>query len=71
MGVRGEHVHLVGRIEGLGPKGAAASFVNNGVKRLFWVPAKRVKPPGSTLPPQLFNSPCLQKRKEHGKIDTE
>ncbi|KAK2504518.1 hypothetical protein MC885_006516 [Smutsia gigantea] len=61
-----EYVHQVGRVGRLGQNGTAITFVNNNSKRLFWDIAKRVKPTGSLLPPQLLNSPYLheQKRKE-------
>ncbi|XP_028344073.1 probable ATP-dependent RNA helicase DDX59 isoform X4 [Physeter macrocephalus] len=61
-----EYVHQVGRVGRLGQNGTAITFINNNSKRLFWDIAKRVKPTGSLLPPQLLNSPYLhdQKRKE-------
>lgn len=61
-----EYVHQVGRVGRLGRTGTAITFINNNSKRLFWDVAKRVKPTGSILPPQLLNSPYLhdQKRKE-------
>ncbi|XP_032955580.1 probable ATP-dependent RNA helicase DDX59 isoform X2 [Rhinolophus ferrumequinum] len=61
-----EYVHQVGRVGRLGQTGTAITFINNNSKRLFWDVAKRVKPTGSILPPQLLNSPYLhdQKRKE-------
>ncbi|CAH6787722.1 Ddx59 [Phodopus roborovskii] len=61
-----EYVHQVGRVGRLGQNGTAITFINNNSKRLFWDVAKRVKPTGSILPPQLLNSPYLheQKRKE-------
>lgn len=59
----------VGRVGRLGQNGTAITFINNNSKRLFWDVAKRVKPTGSILPPQLLNSPYLheQKRKEQQK----
>lgn len=59
----------VGRVGRLGQHGTAITFINNNSKRLFWDIAKRVKPTGSILPPQLLNSPYLhdQKRKEQQK----
>lgn len=59
----------VGRVGRLGQNGTAITFINNNSKRLFWDIAKRVKPTGSLLPPQLLNSPYLhdQKRKEQQK----
>ncbi|XP_055274930.1 probable ATP-dependent RNA helicase DDX59 isoform X2 [Moschus berezovskii] len=64
-----EYVHQVGRVGRLGQHGTAITFINNNSKRLFWDIAKRVKPTGSLLPPQLLNSPYLhdQKRKEQQK----
>lgn len=64
-----EYVHQVGRVGRLGQNGTAITFINNNSKRLFWDVAKRVKPTGSILPPQLLNSPYLheQKRKEQQK----
>ncbi|XP_012872985.1 PREDICTED: probable ATP-dependent RNA helicase DDX59 isoform X1 [Dipodomys ordii] len=64
-----EYVHQVGRVGRLGQSGTAITFINNNSKRLFWDVAKRVKPTGSILPPQLLNSPYLheQKRKEQQK----
>ncbi|XP_068397973.1 probable ATP-dependent RNA helicase DDX59 isoform X2 [Eschrichtius robustus] len=64
-----EYVHQVGRVGRLGQNGTAITFINNNSKRLFWDIAKRVKPTGSLLPPQLLNSPYLhdQKRKEQQK----
>ncbi|XP_028713366.1 probable ATP-dependent RNA helicase DDX59 [Peromyscus leucopus] len=64
-----EYVHQVGRVGRLGQSGTAITFINNNSKRLFWDVAKRVKPTGSLLPPQLLNSPYLheQKRKEQQK----
>ncbi|XP_021572793.1 probable ATP-dependent RNA helicase DDX59 isoform X4 [Carlito syrichta] len=64
-----EYVHQVGRVGRLGQNGMAITFINNNSKRLFWDIAKRVKPTGSILPPQLLNSPYLhdQKRKEQQK----
>ncbi|MBZ3882998.1 putative ATP-dependent RNA helicase DDX59 [Sciurus carolinensis] len=64
-----EYVHQVGRVGRLGQNGTAITFINNNSKRLFWDIAKRVKPTGSILPPQLLNSPYLhdQKRKEQQK----
>ncbi|XP_004756299.1 probable ATP-dependent RNA helicase DDX59 isoform X1 [Mustela nigripes] len=64
-----EYVHQVGRVGRLGQHGTAITFINNNSKRLFWDIAKRVKPTGSILPPQLLNSPYLhdQKRKEQQK----
>ncbi|XP_058896234.1 probable ATP-dependent RNA helicase DDX59 isoform X3 [Kogia breviceps] len=61
-----EYVHQVGRVGRLGQNGTAITFINNNSRRLFWDIAKRVKPTGSLLPPQLLNSPYLhdQKRKE-------
>ncbi|XP_005073490.1 probable ATP-dependent RNA helicase DDX59 [Mesocricetus auratus] len=61
-----EYVHQVGRVGRLGQNGTAITFINNNSKRLFWDVAKRVKPTGSILPPQLLNSPYLheQRRKE-------
>ncbi|XP_021572796.1 probable ATP-dependent RNA helicase DDX59 isoform X7 [Carlito syrichta] len=62
-------VDEVGRVGRLGQNGMAITFINNNSKRLFWDIAKRVKPTGSILPPQLLNSPYLhdQKRKEQQK----
>ncbi|XP_025141077.2 probable ATP-dependent RNA helicase DDX59 isoform X3 [Bubalus bubalis] len=59
----------IGRVGRLGQHGTAITFINNNSKRLFWDIAKRVKPTGSLLPPQLLNSPYLhdQKRKEQQK----
>ncbi|XP_044798562.2 probable ATP-dependent RNA helicase DDX59 isoform X2 [Bubalus bubalis] len=64
-----EYVHQIGRVGRLGQHGTAITFINNNSKRLFWDIAKRVKPTGSLLPPQLLNSPYLhdQKRKEQQK----
>ncbi|KAL1774718.1 putative ATP-dependent RNA helicase DDX59 [Sigmodon hispidus] len=64
-----EYVHQVGRVGRLGQNGTAITFINNNSKRLFWDVAKRVKPTGSILPPQLLNSPYLheQKRREQQK----
>ncbi|XP_006892154.1 PREDICTED: probable ATP-dependent RNA helicase DDX59 [Elephantulus edwardii] len=64
-----EYVHQIGRVGRLGQRGTALTFINNNSKRLFWDIAKRVKPTGSILPPQLLNSPYLhdQKRKEQQK----
>ncbi|XP_023080491.1 probable ATP-dependent RNA helicase DDX59 isoform X2 [Piliocolobus tephrosceles] len=64
-----EYVHQVGRVGRLGQNGTAITFINNNSKRLFWDIAKRVKPTGSILPPQLLNSSYLhdQKRKEQQK----
>ncbi|XP_063582096.1 probable ATP-dependent RNA helicase DDX59 isoform X2 [Pongo abelii] len=64
-----EYVHQIGRVGRLGQNGTAITFINNNSKRLFWDIAKRVKPTGSILPPQLLNSPYLhdQKRKEQQK----
>ncbi|KAM5300673.1 putative ATP-dependent RNA helicase DDX59 isoform 1-T8 [Glossophaga mutica] len=61
-----EYVHQVGRVGRLGQTGTAITFVNNSSKRLFWDIAKRVKPTGSLLPPQLLHSPYLreQQRRE-------
>nr|KAF6279720.1 DEAD-box helicase 59 [Myotis myotis] len=64
-----EYVHQVGRVGRLGQKGTAITFINNNSKRLFWDVAKRVKPTGSLLPPQLLNSPYLrdqQRREQQG-----
>lgn len=58
-----EYVHQVGRAGRLGQNGTAITFINNNSKRLFWDIAKRVKPTGSLLPPQLLNSPYLQEQK--------
>ncbi|XP_006834224.1 PREDICTED: probable ATP-dependent RNA helicase DDX59 [Chrysochloris asiatica] len=65
-----EYVHQVGRVGRLGQRGTAITFINNNSKRLFWDIAKRVKPTGTILPPQLLNSPYLhdQKRKEQQKV---
>ncbi|XP_060034497.1 probable ATP-dependent RNA helicase DDX59 isoform X4 [Erinaceus europaeus] len=67
-----EYVHQVGRVGRLGQNGTSITFINNNSKRLFWDVAKRVKPTGSILPPQLLNSPYLhdQKRKEQQKNKT-
>lgn len=46
----------------LGQSGTAITFVNNSSRRLFWDIAKRVKPTGSLLPPQLLHSPYLQEQ---------
>ncbi|XP_037352342.1 probable ATP-dependent RNA helicase DDX59 [Talpa occidentalis] len=64
-----EYVHQVGRVGRLGQNGTSITLINNSSKRLFWDIAKRVKPTGSILPPQLLNSPYLhdQKRKEQQK----
>lgn len=64
-----EYVHQVGRVGRLGQNGTAITFINNNSKKLFWDVAKRVKPTGSILPPQLLNSPYLheQKRREQQK----
>lgn len=64
-----EYVHQIGRVGRLGQNGTSITFINNNSKRLFWDIAKRVKPTGSILPPQLLNSPYLhdQKRKEQQK----
>ncbi|XP_034439455.1 probable ATP-dependent RNA helicase DDX59 [Hippoglossus hippoglossus] len=64
-----EYVHQVGRAGRLGHRGTAISFVNNNNKRLFLEVVNRVKPTGSTLPPQLLNSPYLheQQRREKQK----
>ncbi|XP_005375200.1 PREDICTED: probable ATP-dependent RNA helicase DDX59 [Chinchilla lanigera] len=64
-----EYVHQIGRVGRLGQNGTAITFINNSSKRLFWDIAKRIKPTGSILPPQLLNSPYLhdQKRKEQQK----
>ncbi|KAL6040749.1 hypothetical protein STEG23_017514 [Scotinomys teguina] len=64
-----EYIHQVGRVGRLGQNGTAITFINNNSKRLFWDVAKRVKPTGSILPPQLLNSPYLheQKRREQQK----
>ncbi|XP_060252218.1 probable ATP-dependent RNA helicase DDX59 isoform X2 [Ovis aries] len=64
-----EYVHQIGRVGRLGQHGTAITFINNNSKRLFWDIAKRVKPTGSLLPPQLLNSPYLhdQRRKEQQK----
>lgn len=61
-----EYVHQVGRVGRLGQSGTAITFINNNSRRLFWDVAKRVKPTGSILPPQLLHSPYLQdqQRKE-------
>ncbi|KAM6217913.1 putative ATP-dependent RNA helicase DDX59 isoform 4-T4 [Rhynchocyon petersi] len=61
-----EYVHQIGRVGRLGQRGTAITFINNNSKRLFWDIAKRVKPTGTILPPQLLNSPYLhdQRRKE-------
>ncbi|XP_014387854.1 PREDICTED: probable ATP-dependent RNA helicase DDX59 isoform X2 [Myotis brandtii] len=59
----------VGRVGRLGQKGTAITFINNNSKRLFWDVAKRVKPTGTLLPPQLLNSPYLrdqQRREQQG-----
>lgn len=64
-----EYVHQVGRVGRLGHKGTAITFINNNSRRLFWDVAKRVKPTGSLLPPQLLNSPYLrdqQRREQQG-----
>lgn len=64
-----EYVHQVGRVGRLGQKGTAITFINNNSMRLFWDVAKRVKPTGSLLPPQLLNSPYLrdqQRREQQG-----
>ncbi|XP_007939290.1 probable ATP-dependent RNA helicase DDX59 [Orycteropus afer afer] len=68
-----EYVHQVGRVGRLGQRGTAITFINNNSKRLFWDIAKRVKPTGTILPPQLLNSPYLhdQKRKEQQKVQTQ
>ncbi|XP_045040484.1 probable ATP-dependent RNA helicase DDX59 isoform X2 [Desmodus rotundus] len=52
----------VGRVGRLGQSGTAITFVNNSSRRLFWDIAKRVKPTGSLLPPQLLHSPYLQEQ---------
>lgn len=61
-----EYVHQVGRVGRLGQNGTAITFINNNSKRLFWDIVKRVRPTGSTLPPQLLHSPYLldQQRRE-------
>ncbi|ELK24923.1 Putative ATP-dependent RNA helicase DDX59 [Myotis davidii] len=64
-----EYVHQVGRVGRLGQKGTAITFINDNSKQLFWDVAKRVKPTGSLLPPQLLNSPYLrdqQRREQQG-----
>ncbi|XP_055090835.1 probable ATP-dependent RNA helicase DDX59 isoform X6 [Symphalangus syndactylus] len=68
-GVKIVVVDEIGRVGRLGQNGTAITFINNNSKRLFWDIAKRVKPTGSILPPQLLNSPYLhdQKRKEQQK----
>ncbi|KAL2771081.1 putative ATP-dependent RNA helicase DDX59 isoform 4 [Daubentonia madagascariensis] len=67
--VERKNILKVGRVGRLGQNGTAITFINNNSKRLFWDIAKRVKPTGSILPPQLLNSPYLhdQKRKEQQK----
>ncbi|NP_001336730.1 putative ATP-dependent RNA helicase DDX59 isoform X2 [Homo sapiens] len=64
-----KNILKIGRVGRLGQNGTAITFINNNSKRLFWDIAKRVKPTGSILPPQLLNSPYLhdQKRKEQQK----
>ncbi|XP_045154111.1 probable ATP-dependent RNA helicase DDX59 [Echinops telfairi] len=66
-----EYVHQVGRVGRLGQRGTAITFINNNSKRLFWDVAKRVKPTGTILPPQLLNSPYLhdQRRREQEKAN--
>lgn len=59
----------MGRAGRLGHRGTAITFLNNNNKRLFLQVVNRVKPTGSTLPPQLLNSPYLheQQRRERQK----
>ncbi|KAM6217911.1 putative ATP-dependent RNA helicase DDX59 isoform 2-T2 [Rhynchocyon petersi] len=61
-----KNILKIGRVGRLGQRGTAITFINNNSKRLFWDIAKRVKPTGTILPPQLLNSPYLhdQRRKE-------
>ncbi|KAK5869765.1 hypothetical protein PBY51_024459 [Eleginops maclovinus] len=68
-----EYVHQVGRAGRLGHRGTAITFLNHNHKRLFLEVVKRVKATGSTLPPQLLNSPHLheQQKRERKKAKQE
>ncbi|XP_051551485.1 probable ATP-dependent RNA helicase DDX59 [Myxocyprinus asiaticus] len=62
-----EYVHQIGRAGRLGHRGTAITFMNNNSKRLFLDIVNRVKPTGSTLPPQLLNSPHLHEQQRRAK----
>ncbi|KAJ3599130.1 hypothetical protein NHX12_033093 [Muraenolepis orangiensis] len=62
-----EYVHQVGRAGRLGHRGTAISLLNNNNKRVFLEVVNRVKPTGSTLPPQLLNSPHLHEQQKRQK----
>ncbi|KAK5930688.1 probable ATP-dependent RNA helicase DDX59 [Pseudochaenichthys georgianus] len=68
-----EYVHQVGRAGRLGHRGTAITFLNNTHKRMFLEVVKRVKATGSSLPPQLLNSPYLheQQKRERKKVKQE
>ncbi|XP_010778417.1 probable ATP-dependent RNA helicase DDX59 [Notothenia coriiceps] len=68
-----EYVHQVGRAGRLGHRGTAITFLNNTHKRMFLEVVKRVKATGSSLPPQLLNSPYLheQQKRERKKTKQE
>ncbi|KAF3835229.1 hypothetical protein F7725_027787 [Dissostichus mawsoni] len=68
-----EYVHQVGRAGRLGHRGTAITFLNNTHKRMFLEVVKRVKATGSSLPPQLLNSPYLheQQKRERKKAKQE
>lgn len=57
----------VGRAGRLGHRGTAITLLNNNNKRLFLEVVNRVKPTGSTLPPQLLNSPHLHDQQRRQK----
>jgi len=57
----------VGRAGRLGHRGTAITLLNNNNKRLFLEVVNRVKPTGSTLPPQLLNSPHLHEQQRRQK----
>ena len=63
----------VGRAGRLGHRGTAITFLNNTHKRMFLEVVKRVKATGSSLPPQLLNSPYLheQQKRERKKAKQE
>ncbi|CAL8309785.1 unnamed protein product [Lota lota] len=62
-----EYVHQVGRAGRLGHRGTAITLINNNNKRLFLEVVSRVKPTGSSLPPQLLNSPHLHDQQRRQK----
>ncbi|XP_056459762.1 probable ATP-dependent RNA helicase DDX59 [Gadus chalcogrammus] len=62
-----EYVHQVGRAGRLGHRGTAITLLNNNNRRVFLEVVSRVKATGSSLPPQLLNSPHLHEQQRRQK----